>query len=497
MKTTEQIKDEDNRNRPWRGLAWAGLGAALLGMLLWRLYYISPVVRSWDEVDFVLALGRFDLLAMQPHFPGYPYFILGGMLMHTWVKDPAAALIYWNLAITASTVAPIYWLGRRILSPLRSAVLVLLVWTPAYMWVVSAVPMSEAAASAVLWWYVWSLRVAWERRSLWWRWVHPLFWFGVLMGVRLSYAPFGLGLLLLAWRDRKQHPEQYPAAWWKLLLIGVVFQLIWVAALASSEGGLSGLWLLAQGFINGHFNEWGGSAVSSDVPFLTRVRVLFAEHVLWTGLWGRSWGVGLLWCIAAAVLARTKRMTSEPYLLWLSAMLAAYLIWSLLGQNIEKPRHIVPAIGMLSFLFGVAMLRARGTLPLILILLLTATQSWNGAMLSKQQTLEEPAVHQLAKYLTLEAGRSNAFILYTWEETRVLGYAKVGFSHTRIQTFALFQEQLRANPEGKVYITDHVLSGFERQVGSLQHKVKQAASFHSSELFDPVYHQIELYEWIR
>ncbi len=40
--------------------------------------YASPFAATWDEVDFALALDRYDLLAMQPHFPGYPYFILAG-----------------------------------------------------------------------------------------------------------------------------------------------------------------------------------------------------------------------------------------------------------------------------------------------------------------------------------------------------------------------------------------------------------------------------------
>ncbi|TXK86803.1 nucleoporin-interacting protein, partial [Parageobacillus sp. SY1] len=45
----------------------------LLCLFFVEIYYASPYAATWDQVDFALALDRYDLLAMQPHFPGYPY----------------------------------------------------------------------------------------------------------------------------------------------------------------------------------------------------------------------------------------------------------------------------------------------------------------------------------------------------------------------------------------------------------------------------------------
>nr|WP_232467183.1 hypothetical protein [Anoxybacillus flavithermus] len=53
---------------------------ALVVVYISCFVYASPFAATWDEVDFALALDRYDLLAMQPHFPGYPYFIFGGCL---------------------------------------------------------------------------------------------------------------------------------------------------------------------------------------------------------------------------------------------------------------------------------------------------------------------------------------------------------------------------------------------------------------------------------
>lgn len=59
--------------------------------------------------------------------------------------------------------------------------------------------MSEGAALAVLWWYMWSVdRAFWtnEFRAQF----LPVILFAVLMGIRLSYAPFWIALILLVWQ---------------------------------------------------------------------------------------------------------------------------------------------------------------------------------------------------------------------------------------------------------------------------------------------------------
>ena len=78
----------------------------MIAFVLISFAYISPFARTYDEVDFALALHRYDLLAMQPHFPGYPYFILGGMVIHNWVADPIQALSIFNTLLALSSMIP-------------------------------------------------------------------------------------------------------------------------------------------------------------------------------------------------------------------------------------------------------------------------------------------------------------------------------------------------------------------------------------------------------
>ena len=56
--------------------------ASILILFLFQLSHINVFAATWDQVDYSLALERFDIMAMQPHFPGYPYFILGGLFIH-------------------------------------------------------------------------------------------------------------------------------------------------------------------------------------------------------------------------------------------------------------------------------------------------------------------------------------------------------------------------------------------------------------------------------
>lgn len=88
---------------------------AVIGTVTYlSIIYASPYVRTWDEVDFTLALERFDLLAMQPHFPGYPYFILGGWIINQWIHNGLKALSIFNTLAALSAVLPIFWLARRL-----------------------------------------------------------------------------------------------------------------------------------------------------------------------------------------------------------------------------------------------------------------------------------------------------------------------------------------------------------------------------------------------
>ena len=374
-----QLGKDDRRNAIWIPLF------GLLCVVSWSVYsllHISPFAASWDEVDFVLALDRFDLLAMQPHFPGYPYFVLGAMAVQQVVNDPLIAYGTLNIMLTASAAVPIWLIARRLLSPAWSLLVVLITLTSPYLWLQTMRPMSEAAGIAVLWWYLWCWWRAMERRT-WLSAILALFLFGVLMGVRLSFVPFGLSLVWLLgvrcadWRYEGK--RLLPRVTGFVLLAGG-FQLLWVAGLALSEGGFVGFAELAAAFTEGHFSQWGGGVISAaSVPLAERALRFAGDNLLWTGMFARS--TALLAAAAALLLAAVLRAGANsaprgsagsgsrraplaaawlrrPALPGALALLAgAYGAWALLAQNIDKPRHITPLIGLM-WLLLLALFRA-------------------------------------------------------------------------------------------------------------------------------------------
>ena len=438
--------------------------------------------------------------------------------------------------------------------------------------------MSEAAGIAVLWWYLWCWWRAMERRT-WLSAILALFLFGVLMGVRLSFVPFGLSLVWLLgvrcadWRYEGK--RLLPRVTGFVLLAGG-FQLLWVAGLALSEGGFVGFAELAAAFTEGHFSQWGGGVISAaSVPLAERALRFAGDNLLWTGMFARTTAAACGGGGAAArrrasrggeqrpARQRGQRLAPRaPAAAWLRrpalpgalALLAgAYGAWALLAQNIDKPRHITPLIGLmwllLLALFRAApparlpaqappsaasparlpaqappsaasatahpaqaspsaapahprALRTRRALQVagaLLAACVVTLQAIQGGRLAAQQASERPAVYQLADAFRSQAagGKAGSVVLYTWEETRVLDYLHTPVLQRRIETYNYFIADIKANPAATILLTDHVLRGFEMQVGSLQAKVKPVAHYESQSLFDPVYNQITVYEWKR
>ncbi|MGO4268721.1 nucleoporin-interacting protein, partial [Paenibacillus sp. TAF58] len=120
--------------------------AVIAGVTYISIVYASPFARTWDEVDFTLALHRYDLLAMQPHFPGYPYFILGGWFIDQWMNNPVKALSVFNTLAALSSALPMFLLANRLTGGgMKSLLLPALVLSSPYIWLMSSRPMSECA----------------------------------------------------------------------------------------------------------------------------------------------------------------------------------------------------------------------------------------------------------------------------------------------------------------------------------------------------------------
>ncbi|OZM57907.1 hypothetical protein CIB95_06005 [Lottiidibacillus patelloidae] len=484
----------------WQGKSKQAVTIILYGILLVYSFFIfffqSPFVSSWDAVDFVLGVEQFDLLKMQPHFPGYPYFILGGMFINVFLDDPASALITFNQLLIISASLPIILLVRNYVQGLRLALVVLVVQTLSYIALLSGQAMSEAAAIGVLWWFLWSVSISLKSKSIFVR-LLPALLFSLLLGIRLSYLPFGIALLFIWFKEWKETRQAIRII--LHLVFALLCQLVWVLALAYSEGGIVPFIELSLAFTQGHFQEWGGTAVANDIGIFQRIFQLTLGNFFWNGLAVRSIILAVLYSVLFGLFIfytikekKSSMLTTNKLLL---ATFISYFIWALFAQNIEKPRHISPLLGIFTLVTSMQLLRlTKGKMKIVaalLLLLLTCGQVYKSFDVMELQKNEHPSEYQLATSKIL----TEKDLLFTWEETRVLHYLNVPFTHDRVLTYQFFLQKKYEHKSGKIYVTNKVVEGFKKQGIEVEKYITKVAEFSSSSFIDPVYYKIELYEW--
>ncbi|MCA1031971.1 nucleoporin-interacting protein [Bacillus timonensis] len=467
----------------------------LIYMTFIRLYYVSPYASTWDQVDFALALSRFDLLAMQPHFPGYPYFILAGMFVNHFIANPSSALATANVLLMCSAIFPIYKLARVHLSRNISLLLVVVIQTTVYVNVIVTQSMSEGMAIAVIWWFFLSVYFASKSERISTRMI-VFFLFSVILGIRLSFIAFGVVLLFLWWNDSKHSVLMIRIK--KLLFYGIwitCFQFIWVVALAATEGSIVGFIKLALSFTDGHFNEWGGTASVDNEGTIQRLVKLVVFNLFWAGISADSIFLGVLYSILFLVFFyKIKEYVSlMDHDKWIIITVICYFLWALFAQNIDKPRHISPLVGVILFYTLVCLLKnSRSSIILLLIGIVVVVQLFLGTKLIREQAESLPATYQLAHYLQLQ---KDNIIVYTWEETRVFEYLQMDFKHKRVLTYDYFLQDLSYNKHDTIFITNKVVQGFEEQGIDTSNHIEKIETFSSNPLFDPIYSQITLYKW--
>ena len=397
--------------------------AAILILFLYQLRHINAFAATWDQVDYSLALERFDIMAMQPHFPGYPYFILGGLFIHQFIEDQTASLTVFNILFYFSAVFPIYKLARGHVSKPFSFLITAMIYSSSYVLVTVNQPMSEGAGLAALWWYFWSIERALRKNGSLGDWLSMVL-FSILLGIRLSYLPFGVGLIYLFWK--KWNEKEYTLKQLSIrILFALMVQLIWVGGLVFSEGSIQGFVKLSLAFTSGHFNDWGNTAVSSDQSFLNRIFTLLFNNLFWHGLSSLSIFIATI-MIVLGLLSLSHFKWSIKTLSLSYVMALSYFIWALLAQNVEKPRHIVPVVLFILFILFVMILKKLSH-PMIaaVCLVLLLSNSVKSVQMIYEQANQPPASYQLAQY-TQQMDQNS--ILYTWEETRVLDYLNVSIA---------------------------------------------------------------------
>lgn len=471
-----------------------------------RIPFLSSGPGGWDDVDFALALARYDLAEMQPHFPGYPIYLLVATGISAFIPNGFSALSWLSLEAASLSVIPIYALIKKV-SGRQTAIWVSLFWAVAPLsLVLGTQPLSDSFGTMIALCVAASSMAALDRQRPEPRRAFALLmsgiFLGLLYGVRLSYLPLGaipLWAGCVYFRDTRNWRDVLQAVFCALLV-----SASWVIALAWNVGGFDMLWTLATGFTAGHFSDWGGtyhegSSLTDRAAYMIG-RQLFAAGIgtPWSGQSPISYLVLVLALLALTgwILKIKETSLREKGREWglLAAWIVPYLLWSLFAQNIEKPRHLLPLLPPVLWVLvaGLAYWRrfANGLLPLFLLSMLAV----GVAQLQGQSITPSPMV-QLSDYLDSHIEKT-ASLVFTYEEERVIKYKHPSIPAMRVRKFSDFQISLLNYPvlPKHIYLTDSVLEGF--QMPNLQGFVREVARFSGSEWLYPTYHDIVLYEII-
>ncbi|MFY0546046.1 hypothetical protein [Brevibacillus sp. H7] len=492
------------------------LSALVLFAFAIRFRFAGQYAESWDAVDFALALQRFDIFHMQPHFPGYPLYILTAHLFANGTTDPVQALTCLSVCFGSLSVIPFYSLAKRLLPDQQAVwIAVLLFVTSPLLGLAHVQPMSEALGLFAVLLYVSLLACSLNSKKPLVELSMGAILFAIVLGIRISYFPVGLLLLYPLARLYRQRSGLGPFLL-QTVGAGCLFLLAlaaWLLPTAATEGGLVPYWQLGKAFTAGHFTEWGGTSFSSEAAWWERLQTLVWDRLLVNGLIGASSlsdGIPLPVWLSASLLAAFLVLgwagatdafrRGEASVRWfLLLAVVPYALWVFFGQNSEKARHLLPLLPWLYLLLGRgwAYVRSKwrgpaGALVLhsltVLLLVSLLVRQWTVL----QQHLFPPPALQLVTYVQ-QHFPAEGTIIYTWEEQRLFDYYAPEYDTERLRSFDYFAQslQLRAPSVSRVLVTNAVLDGFGPGVHL---PANELARFNADPFLYPSYHTVVLYE---
>ncbi|GBF11472.1 hypothetical protein HK1_01503 [Tepidibacillus sp. HK-1] len=480
-----------------------------------RLLYIGRYPDSWDTVDFALGVVRYDIYNMQPHFPGYPLYLLPTKWMNKLVSEPIISLSLVSAIAGIIMIPLIYftiknWLGKKIalFTTILSAVNPLL-------WLMAEQPMSDSLGMMMIWVVLWIISRTFNQSLTQSEYLRTgiiaSFVYGLAMGVRISYFPFVAVLLLpllmssfdlqqrIKWRTLLRHTV--------LMALSLFFGLaLWFFPVAYTEGGLLPYLRLGIAFTSGHFTDWGGTVLTSP-RYLDRVESFI--KLIWVSLGGKSWIIsfflfgGLLWIVYHFLKVSKKirlfpkyfhfqSMKSYRCLLYLLSTIP-YILWAFIGQNLDKPRHVailIPFI-LIGFVWSLGKI---GRLSKLIFLGLAFVTMITSIPLVEQYAVEKPPMVQLANQIN-QSYHPEQTTIFTWEEQRVIQYLYPDYQTIRLRNPADFENQILIYGENRrILVTNAVLDGFGEQKGKYAPYLKPVFQTEADSFLYPTYYQIVLYE---
>ncbi len=486
--------------------------ALLLGLyLLTRFAAMQPYLGDLDATNFALGLRNFDLARFQPHFPGYPVYMACARALYTFGLPAPAALELPGVLLGAPALLLFFLANRRWLGPVRGRLAGALWIACPGLWLAAGKPSSDALGLALL-------TIAASLLALWW----PRFGrgeprqqrrlgfaiglsLGLGLGVRLSYLPLALSCMVLLWVASRRADDELRRRSGPIgCLVGLAAGgASWFVPLALVVGPTQ-LWKVALWHTSGHFNTWGGGLLITASPLWSLQRL--AENLFNHGL-GMGWtagptvvvsvfiGLGLSATVAALATVGSKARRVLPFML---VLLLPYLLWIVVAQNPEKPRHVLPLLVVMVVLlvagvpFDDAGHSAKRRWASLISTLAVLAVGAVGLSRIKHARFEPSPAFQLVRHVASKMD-PEGMVIYGGEEIRLFAYYAPWVRAKRAST----QEDILADLSSGLRPPRIVVSSKVRSWSSLRNngRLQRIGSFTRDPMVDPHYARIELFSF--
>ena len=475
-----------------------------------RLLFMGTHLGGWDSIDFALGLHDYDIAYYQPHFPGYPVYMSFCWLVHLFTDSDVIALIVPGVVFGSITLVPLFYLTRRMFAEKVAWLTVFLYIVNPLCWLQSEKALSDSAGlffiivSVQLLYYASASRVNALRYM-----ISGSVMLGICLGVRLSYFPFIILWFYTLYVSSKSD------AWKRTIGYGVFSFIIgicvWFIPL-SCYTGLKPLMVNGFRFTFGHFGDWGGSVATSQnvlARFSDFVWCLFCNGL---GFWCYDTSAfrilpSIIMCTGIILYLRYLKCSGFDYKTkFITFYMLPYFLWVLFGQNLEKPRHVLPLIPVIIICISAGLVQLKHHLCSYSILnkfryrffslynlfigILIVSMSIISIELVYAHKNEPVAQIQLLDYVGRNYdGKSTR--VYCWETKRLFEYYSPLLDARRVRDIDDLQHDVGASmvtPE--VVLSTSKVNG----INSITNNATVVVKFKNNRYINNPYHELTLYD---
>lgn len=314
----------------------------VISRIVTSIYYIEDI----DSLRFSLSLDEYNILKMQPHFPGYPIYCFVAKTLYLLINSKGASFSIIGGLSVFTIIYYILKIGKIDINNRVGIFTAAIIFFNPMIWLMSNRYMPDLMGLAVA---IASLYFITERKNDRLKLCIGFFLVGTLAGIRLSYIPLvALPSIyyIIVNRDRL------------ILMLSLLLGcLIWFLPLTILTG-FDQLYEVASKHTLGHFTEYGGTILTEN-DLLDRLKNLMRS--IWAdglgGYWaGRSWqtiflSIPMLYLLYNGFISVKKYLKYDSTFLIVIYCVMFYTLYIFIAQNIiYKTRHILPIL-IIPFLF--------------------------------------------------------------------------------------------------------------------------------------------------